>query len=290
MGKKIAMSDQSAGEIQYQYDKAGNLIFQKQNMSNKIYFSYDALGRVTLVDYSDDTPDVRYEYDNPSVSNSVGRLTAIDDGISRQSFGYSEQGTLAAKQTIIDGFTFAFSFGHDQTGRITEIVYPDGEKINKEYSISEHLAAVRWNGAAIVQYGRFKMDEAGNPILGDNTIYRRTGNGVETSILYNPATNKPINVESSTNKDDERQILEKVTYSYDSADNIISIADELDNNYSQEFEYDVMNRLVKAVGAYGTETIGYEKNGNIQKKNGKYYDYGSKRHAAILDADGTRYQ
>ena len=82
-------------------------------------------------------------------------------------------------------------------------------------------------------------------------------------------------------------LVQKLTYGYDAADNVLTIADGVNAARNQTLGYDVIDRLVSAAGAYGSLTYNYDNNGNrlsqkLGKATTKYtYTAGTNRLASI---------
>ena len=65
-----------------------------------------------------------------------------------------------------------------------------------------------------------------------------------------------------------------MSYTYDPAGNITSIADQLDSTKSKTYTYDSVDRLASAVGPWGTLAWTYDANGNrLSQTNGVHYTY-----------------
>src|SRR5579862_2530089 len=56
--------------------------------------------------------------------------------------------------------------------------------------------------------------------------------------------------------------VESLSYGYDAADNVLSVADGVVQGNSQTLGYDALNRLTSAQGPYGTLAYTYDENGN----------------------------
>ena len=74
LGRKTDMNDPDMGAWQYTYDANGNLKTQTDAKNQTITFGYDAGNRVTSKSYTTGDPTVTYTYDEPSISNGIGRL------------------------------------------------------------------------------------------------------------------------------------------------------------------------------------------------------------------------
>jgi len=97
------------------------------------------------------------------------------------------------------------------------------------------------------------------------------GNGVVTQNFYNSM----FRLTRIYTVDPQGAALQDLSYSYDSAGNIKSIADAV-HSADQTFKYDHLNRLTQAVApeSYGTKNYAYNEIGNIMAKDGRTYIYG----------------
>ncbi|MEW5744707.1 MAG: FG-GAP-like repeat-containing protein [Nitrospirota bacterium] len=270
LSRKIAMNDPDMGLWSYQYDDNGNLVSQTDAKNQTITFTYDALNRITKKDYPVESTmvDVVYEYDNPNVPNSTGRLTKVTDASGTEEYFYDSLGRASKVKKTVDGVAYTTETAYDALGRPASIKYPDGEVINYTYDAAGNLTGVQ----GYVTYTDFNA-------LGQaaNTTY---ANGVTTvqqyyadnNRLYSITTNSPV-----------AGGLQNVSYEYDSAGNIGKINDLIDPNRTQTFTYDHLNRLTMAESvSYGsTLTYTYNEIGNMMYNSrvGSYFYSPSKPHA-----------
>ncbi len=295
LGRKKSITDPNTGEWKYTYDGT-HLKTLTDAEVNVATYNYDSLWRVKSIIYQDSagkaytTPDVFYTYGDGS-KGDLGRIseikTSIDDGatfLTRTRFSYNDKGAPDVKVVDIDGFSesFIFLMDYDLMNRPKSITYPDGKAITREYSDSGQLAAVKWGDFPVVKYGRFETDDNGSIISYDHSVYRVTGNGVRSKVDYNPKTLRPERL--VTQKD--TTLHEDVSFSYFNDGKIQKITDNdiTDGvNSSQEFFYDNLNRLTKAMGAdtdpiYGILQYSYDPDGNLRSKNGNTLYYGLSNH------------
>jgi len=112
------------------------------------------------------------------------------------------------------------------------------------------------------------------------------GNGDVTEYTYDSQTLRLTHLVTTSLSEGTIQDL---SYEYDSVGNIIQITDAV-NTATQTFQYDELNRLVVASGAYGTKYYDYDEIGNMTLKDGVIYSYGEAGagpHAITSGTDGS---
>ncbi len=113
------------------------------------------------------------------------------------------------------------------------------------------------------------------------------GNGVVTDYSYDPNTLRLTQLVT----EHQGSRIQDLTYSYDSAGNILQITDAV-NSGTQTFTYDEISRLISANGVYGAKTYEYNQIGNILSKDGLTFNYaagGAGPHAVTSLSDGTTF-
>ena len=73
---------------------------------------------------------------------------------------------------------------------------------------------------------------------------------------------EPVHVDAAALADAGKVAVQGLTYGYDAANNVLSIADAVTSGNSQSFGYDALNRLTSATGGYGSLGYTYDSNGN----------------------------
>ncbi len=97
----------------FTYDLAGNRATLTDPLGQTTTFSYDALGRLTRIDYSDPgTRDVTYTYD------VHGNRTAMTTGVTTTSYSYDELDRLLTAGPV--------GYRYDRDGQRTKILYSGG--------------------------------------------------------------------------------------------------------------------------------------------------------------------
>jgi RHS repeat-associated protein len=237
-------------------DAAGNIISKKDARNVVTNYTYDALNRVTSRTYPSDTAEnVTFTYDQTASGNAgIGKLTSMADAAGSASFVYDDYGNTISVTRTISGVPYVTSYGYDLAGNVTQIVYPSGRIVNYQRDALGYVATVttQANGGA------------GAVTLASNILYMpfgpasslTLGNGQQITYGYDEDYRLTNIVAASPT-------LQNLTLGYDPASNIASIADGVNSNRSQTFQYDVLGRVTQAVGFYGTDTMTYDGVGNV---------------------------
>jgi RHS repeat-associated protein len=112
------------------------------------------------------------------------------------------------------------------------------------------------------------------------------GNGNVTEYTYDPLNLRLTHLVTTS---PTAGTIQDLSYQYDSSGNILQITDSI-NTATQAFQYDELNRLVVATGAYGTKYYDYDEIGNMTLKDGVIYSYGAGSagpHALTSGSDGS---
>jgi RHS repeat-associated protein len=284
LGRKAFASDPDLGTWYYGYTQAGDVSWQQDANGTgaapyKIHFEYDALHRRTLVD-NPVGADETYVYDDPAVPYSMGRLTAIIDASGSTTHRYDAIGRPWKRTQLIDGVAYESTNSYDSAGRLVRETYPDASAAGYTYDADGFLGAVTTDAvtrATLTEYNA--LGQVG---------FVACGNGVTTRYAYNESGNN--RVRSITTSRGASTLL-SLTYDYDNARNVKTLADGVSSANTLSFGYDELNRLTSASSAaFGALAYGYGETGNILTKEGVSYTYDPiKVHAAKTTSDGRAY-
>jgi RHS repeat-associated protein len=234
-GELLKLLSPDTGSTNYQLDAAGNRSQSTDARGKITQYSYDALDRISKINYGDDT--VQLTYDATS-----SRLTAIKNSNSSSGFSYDLLGRLSQSSNKIGAISQNIAYSY-LAGRLTGISYPSGLRLSYSW-LNGAINAVNVNDAPLISDITYQAN--GQPLSwtwANGQTWQRTAN--ETGRT------------SSQSFADTARI-----YTYDRIGNITGIQDSLFNNRSQNMAYDTMDRLAQANINAVTFTYSYDFNGN----------------------------
>lgn len=277
-GKKTSYSDSNSGETKYFYNIAGELTEQIDQRGISIKYEYDGLSRMTKQLPSNEET-VVFEFDTAtsiSSSNLIGNLSKVTDQSGTTEYKYDHKGNVIAEKRSIDDISVIFERTYDDFDRIKSVKYPDGTTIKNYYNLigQKSLVTMDSHDGSSLNHTVVSYE---SPKLLDNLIQveRKTGNGVVTQINYDQNQNR---IQSYVTRLKDQTVEQSVKLAYDVRGNIQSITDLLNESRNQVFEYDHLNRIIKANGKYGEEVYSYARNGNLLKKGAFQYSYSNPNH------------
>ncbi len=317
-GAKIGMIDPNLGDWQYQYDGSGNLTQQVDAKNQNLCFYYDALNRLTGKYYNGSNPTcpgspsltTGYSYDFGV--NGKGRRTGLIDASGSAKWLYDSRGRVISEtKTVTGSGTFLTKWSYDAMDRVATMTYPGGntgtagEVVTNVYSNSALLdrvygTSIYVNDTAYDAAGRIDFQQLG---ISGSTY------AVGLDYVYNPWTTSGGRLQQiKAGPPGTPTNLLNLSYSYDPAGNVLSIADaNASGTQTQSFTYDSLDRLITAAasggtgGTYGTQTYTLDSVGRINATTALgYYTYNAlptgcsagsyaRRHLAVTNAGSYSY-
>ncbi len=251
------------GIASYSYDAAGNIL-SMSNTDASVLYTYDALNRVTDVNYTSHGKSISYTYD--AAGNRTG-MTDPDSG--NMSYAYDEANRLISLTNPAGQTT---NFTYDSRGRLIRKDLHNGTYATYQYDRANRLLSLvnRKSSDEIISSYSYEYDDVGNRTKmteadGGITTYTYDALNQLTRVVYPDASVQE--------------------YSYDPVGNRLTLTDTTGTtNYS----YDDGDRLQNA----GAATYGWDDNGNMTGKtensNTTTYDYDYKnRLIAIIFPDAS---
>jgi RHS repeat-associated protein len=288
------------------YDPAGNLTRLSDANGNatpaegdgQTAYSYDALDRLTGIDYSDATPDVSLAYDaagNPAqmtdgagteayAHDALNRLTQVARGTDAFAYAYDPASNLVSRTypggqltsysydpsnriasatvqgDILSAPSATTNFAYDPAGRLTQIANPNGVTETRGYDRSGRVTDIRAeHGPDLIARSSYAYDRVGNPL--QVTRADRT-----ETYSYDPLSrvSEVCYAESCAGAQDF------VRYAYDAAGNRTR---EERPSGATTYSYDAADELLSQAGPSGTTSYAYDRNGNETQAGGRTFAY-----------------
>jgi RHS repeat-associated protein len=156
--------------------------------------------------------------------------------------------------------TYVTEWRYDTWNRLTEMIYPDLEKITYSYNIGGQLESVKgqksysYNYVNKIGYDKFEQ-----------RIYMKYCNGAETNYTYDSERRRVTHLNVVSTK--SNTALMSNAYTFDAVDNVLSVTNTapmptagMSGQMSHTYNYDGLYRLVSAAGTYagaGNKTAAY---------------------------------
>ncbi|QIK55608.1 hypothetical protein G7051_15130 [Dysgonomonas sp. HDW5B] len=274
MGNRTKLVDPDLGTTEYKYNAYAELVYQKDANKNETTITYDSGGRTKTKVSKEGT--TTYTYD----TLIKGMLTSVTSPEYSQSFAYDSYGRITKLTEVIGNKTFSTYTTYDKFNRVDKITYPSSISssgnfaVNHVYNSNGYLSEVKNAQSSQVYWKAKTMNARGQ--MEQFTL----GNGLETTIQYNPAKGYITNIKTP-GKGSEKAIQDW-TYTFNADGNLTSRKDNK-RNMTESFEYDELNRLHLTFHQIGSgskiekEKVEYDAAGNLTYKTGigttfKYID------------------
>lgn len=211
--------------------------------SAQIARSYDALNRVTEVDYQGTTPvTTRVSY------TPTGKLNTEDSGSVHTAFVHNKLDLQTGESLSTDGYVWSIGYGYDANGALSVMTYPDGKSVTFAPDAFGRPTQV---GAYASSASYWPDDTLEHVLLGNGVDYLSVQNTrrLLTSLSYAVGTTPQLELD----------------FSYDNNANITAIHDTVGTTHERSFKYDGLNRLSEADSDLwgGKETYAYDARNNI---------------------------
>lgn len=252
------------GDELFSYDNANQLTMSSRgetagtncatpSAARRTAFSYDSMGRQTLINFPSGTADISKTYD------ANGNLLTTNRGGVNWIYVYNDIDAMTRETLQIDGRSYAIDHWINTTGHQNRRNLPDGTAINFDPNGFGEPTAVREGTTNYVSNLAYHPNGAVN-----TATY---GNGRNyTQTLTSRLQPFDIKVQGAGGT------LINLRHGYDARGKIASIYDYVISGHNRSFGYDARGRLTTASGAWGSGTFKYDGLDNIrQKKLGSRY-------------------
>lgn len=288
LGNLLSLDSPDTGLTTYVYDRAGNRTRQTDSRGIVTNYTYDALNRLTAVTYPAATAEnVTYQYDSTASGNyGKGRLTRITFGDRRLSYAYNALGLITRKAVTVGTTNKYINYAYSPAGLLTQVTYPSGRQVLYTYDTHGRIATIanRPSASGTLQT---LVDNITYMPFGPAKSYTY-GNGLSHTNTYD------LDYRLSSIQVGGINPLLSRNYFYDLTNNITRLADGVTTAKTQDFDYDLLDRLITAEGGYGELNYVYDEVGNrlSETRNGSTdaytYDDDSNRLENIVSPRGNR--
>lgn len=250
LGQLRFLISPDTGTTEYTYDLAGNQKTQKDARNITATFNYDQLNRIVTKTYPDSSLSVIYDYD--STINGIGKLANMFDSQGQTSYEYDVWGNVIKQTRTTNGQVYVTEYGYDANDRLIKITYPSSRTVDYVRNNLGQVTTVTTtpsggsaqtiaSSMSYLPFGALEDVTYGNSLLLDQSYdqdYRLTDQ--VTGVIYSR------------------------TYTYDAVNNIKDIIDNTVAAKTQNFNYDVLDRLDDATSTpvYGALDYVYDDVGN----------------------------
>ncbi|UPG90271.1 polymorphic toxin type 44 domain-containing protein [Luteibacter aegosomaticola] len=194
LGDLLWRRSPDTGDSSFENDANGQPLRETPADTRKIDRTYDALGRVATVSYSDGAR-TTYTYDVPAsgcpagADFAVGRLSTVTDRDGSTTFCYDFAGRVIQKIQVTRGVSLAVHYTYSKAGRLASMTYPDGRQVTYTRDAAGNVVAVDTRTPSSVAQSIASIvvnDALGRPVnwtAGARTLARTyDGTGVVTSV------------------------------------------------------------------------------------------------------------
>jgi YD repeat-containing protein len=191
LGNRLSLTRPDSGTTTFAYDPASHLVRRTDAKGLITSYDYD-YERLIGIAYGDARQNVTYLYGAPEApGRTAGRIREIVDAAGRETRTYDELGQVATTTRHLKPLrpgdtwrTFVTSFTFDSFGRMSSLVYPDGERLDYGYDAGGLVktatgtrAATQWSPAQVEVYLKaMTYDEF------EQRVFARLGNDVTTGL------------------------------------------------------------------------------------------------------------
>jgi RHS repeat-associated protein len=269
LGDQTGLTSPDTGPAAHTVDAAGNLKTRIDARGVLATYHYDALNRLTLIEYGasgspEQTIVWNYDQTGPAFSNGRGRLTSTQYVWGTSTYAYDPQGRLlSTTQTSSEtSVSHTVSYGYDAAGRITSITYPSGRKLHIPHSGGLPTAlsvAPDASSPAVALLGGLQFE----PVPGGQGPARAWIWNLDSGTL---AHERVFDVYGRLIRHPLGGAVRDI--SYDAADRISSfvhynaVSGTAVSALDQGFGYDELGRLTTVNTSVGNWTYVYDDNGN----------------------------
>ncbi|MBX3664871.1 MAG: RHS repeat protein [Burkholderiales bacterium] len=228
------------------YDAAGNLTSRTDAKSQQITYTYDVLNRVTAINHTGASSlDVTLQYDQGT--NQKGWLTTVTDSSGTTVYTYDTQGRMTGETRTINSIPYVTSYRYNADGLLDRITYPGGRTVDYTFDSLSRISQI-------------DTTSGGTVTLASSVTYQPFGgvNGFTfgNSTSYVRTHDQDGRVSNFTLGTQTRVV------GYDDASRISFLTEQGNPSNTDNYGYDLLNRLTSFTGPSTSQSFTYDAVGN----------------------------
>jgi RHS repeat-associated protein len=268
-GNHLTQTSPDTGLTRNTFDSAGNVLSTTDARGYTTAFEYDQLMRVVRVKHPSG-PATSFEYDTGS-PGAIGRIAKMIDASGTTLYEYDESGRLVSKVQAISGpkktnsYRLSYRYGSDggASGKITEVIYPSGNKVTSSYDSSGRISSMSVvpfaSGAEIALLSSVKYEPFGPPsswVWGRNGPPYTRGYDLAGRLVSYPLGHLEFGGVTRTLEYDEAGRIKATKHRGEGSAPLLATA--LDHSYT----YDSLNRIQSFQSLDSQQRFRYDENSN----------------------------
>lgn len=229
------------------YDPRGNLLKMRVGSSGDTIYKYDNNSRIKHIDYPGSTLDVSYEYDGSNLSKiTTGANKTILDYL------WDDFNNIKYETLTIDGLRFITHYEYDGLGnldyvRLPSIEYPSSARVID--STVDALGRTRKIDGFVSGVKYYPNGALSDMTYDNGSVFKSTLNSkrIPEMVRTLKGSNTIVNL----------------NYAYDRNNNVKNITNYQNRSNDRTMGYDGLNRMTTANGRWGSGSIEYTDNHDI---------------------------
>jgi RHS repeat-associated protein len=228
------------------YDAAGNLTSRTDAKSQQITYTYDVLNRVTAINHTGASSlDVTLQYDQST--NQKGRLTTVTDSGGTTVYTYDTQGRMTSETRTINSIAYVTGYRYNADGLLDRITYPGGRTV--DYSFD-----------SLGRISQITTTSGGTVTLASSVTYQPFG-GVK-GFTFGNSTNYTRDFDQDGRISTFTLGTQTRVAGYDDASRISFLTEQGNPSNTDNYGYDLLNRLTSFTGPSTSQSFTYDAVGN----------------------------
>lgn len=234
-----------SGATTFVYDANGLLQSMTRANGAQTVYGYDGLNRLTSIAAGGLVQQATYD----NCTNGADRLCRVSDATGATSYSYTPEGEIAGRGFSIAGTTYGLGYAYDGQGRLSAVVYPDGNQLNYAYAYGQ------LSGATLTANGETSAVASAVTYRGGDGAFTgwTSSNGLTNTLGYD-GDGHLIGITVPG--------VQSLAFGYDAADRITRITNGRDATLTRSFGYDSVSRLTTVTSTADNEGFQYDANGN----------------------------